>query len=51
MSLLVIEKINLRSVVDLSIDKVHCCCVDEGSLQVMDMKELLRRSRCIQIFL
>ena len=33
---MVIEKIKLRNIADLSIDKVHCCCFDEGSLHVID---------------
>ena len=34
-----IEKKTLRNTADLSIDKVHCCYLDEGNLQVIDVKE------------
>ena len=33
---IVIEKINLRNIADLSIDKVRCCYFDEGNLEVVD---------------
>ena len=36
---MVIERIQLRNIADLSIDKVHCCCFDEGNLYVIDVKD------------
>ena len=33
-SKMVIEKIKLRNIADLSMDKVHCCYFDEGNLKV-----------------
>ena len=37
---MIIEKITSRNVVDISIDKVHCCYFDGGNLQVIDVKDL-----------
>ena len=34
---MVIEKIKLRNIADLSIDKVHRCYFDEENLQVIDV--------------
>ena len=37
---MVIEIIYVRNILDLSINKVHCCYFDEGNLQVLDVKDL-----------
>ena len=39
---MVIEKIKLRNVADVSVCKVHCCYrhFDERSLQIIDVKDL-----------
>ena len=46
---MVIERIKLRDIASVSIDKVHCCYFDEGNLQVrIDAKDLegaVRRGR------
>ena len=37
---MVIERIKLRNIADLSIDKVHCCFFDQGNLQVLDVEDI-----------
>ena len=44
---MVIERIQLRNIADLSIDKVHCCCFDEGNLYVIRC-ERLQNNRSIE---
>ena len=39
---MVIKKVKLRNIADLSIDKVRCCYFDEGNPQVIDVKEDLK---------
>ena len=42
---MVIERIQLRKVADLRIDKVHCCYFDDGNnLQVVDVLSLRGKS-------
>ena len=37
---MVIEKMKLRNVADLSVDKTHCRFFGEGNLQVIDVEDL-----------